>query len=672
MEQTHSLDRSVKGQSRAFIEGVAPEIDGGRFPIKRALGERVVVEADILTDGHDTLAAVLKYRPENVLAWTEAPMESLPNDRWRAEFRVAALGRYRYTIEAWVDRFASWRSDLRKKLTAELDVSVELLAGAQMLESAAKRTTGVDAELLRKWAVELLAGDLTPLAQRGQRALDQSLAALMARHADRSFTTLLDRELCVVVEPVLARFGAWYEMFPRSCAPEASRHGTFEDCERQLPRIAEMGFDVLYFPPIHPIGRTLRKGKNNAPQCLPTDPGSPWAIGSAEGGHKAVHSELGTLKEFRQLVDKARSLKLEIALDIALQCSPDHPYVTAHPAWFRKRPDGSIQYAENPPKKYEDIFPFDFESEAWPELWRELKSIFDFWIAQGVRVFRVDNPHTKAFGFWEWCLAELKKAHPDLIFLAEAFTRPKLLYRLAKLGFTQSYNYFPWRNAKAELIQYFTELYRSGVAEFLRPNLWPNTPDILTQFLQDGGRPAFMARLILAATLGASYGIYGPAFELCENRPREAGSEEYLDSEKYEIRHWDLSTPQSLAPLIARVNRIRRENPALQSNHRLQFHPIDNDQLLAYTKSTEEASDTILVVVNLDPHHAHHGWLELPVEQLRLDDSQIYQMHDLLTDSRFLWRGPKNYVELDPRYVPAHVFRLRHRVRSERDFDYFM
>ena len=492
------------------------------------------------------------------------------------------------------------------------------------------------------------------------------------RHPDRRFATHYDRELRVVVDPVLARFGAWYEMFPRSCPGKAGAHGTFKDVEAHLPRIAEMGFDVLYFPPIHPIGRAYRKGKNNSPVCQPGDPGSPWGIGAAEGGHKAIHPELGTLKDFTRLVSKARQLKIEIALDIAWQCSPDHPWVREHPEWFKKRPDGSIQYAENPPKKYEDIYPLDFESDAWEGLWRELKSVFDFWIDQGVQVFRVDNPHTKALPFWAWVIGELKAAHPGLVLLAEAFTRPRLLYGLAKLGFTQSYNYFPWRNTKWELTEYFKELTQSEVKEYFRPNLWPNTPDILTQYLQYGGRPAFMARFILAATLGASYGLYGPVFELCLNQAREIGSEEYLNSEKYEIRNWDLNQPGNLTDLIAAVNRIRRQNPALHSNDRLVFHPVDNEQIIAYSKTTAELDNIILTVVNLDAHHVQSGWVNLALDHLGIEPDASYQVHDFLTGARYLWHGARNYVELNPAAVPAHIFRVRRHIRSEQDFDYFM
>jgi starch synthase (maltosyl-transferring) len=440
----------------------------------------------------------------------------------------------------------------------------------------------------------------------------------------------------------------------------------------RLPYVAELGFTVLYLPPIHPIGRSYRKGKNGSLAAGPDDVGSPWAIGSEEGGHKSIHPLLGTLRDFKQLVEKAREYKIEIALDIAYQCSPDHPYVKEHPEWFRKRPDGSIQYAENPPKKYQDIYPIDFESEGWRALWEELKSVLLFWCEQGVRIFRVDNPHTKAFRFWQWVIAEIKKDYPDTIFLAEAFTRPKVMYRLAKLGFSQSYTYFTWRNTKSELTQYFTELTRTDVAEFFRPNLWPNTPDILPEYLQVGGRPAFMSRLVLAATLGANYGIYGPGFELCVNAPREPGSEEYLDSEKYQIKHWNIDSPESLRGFIARVNQIRKANPALHHNRSLRFYTVDNHDIICFAKTTEDRGNVIVVAVNLDPHHTQSGWVELPLAELGLDPTKPFQMHDLLTDARYLWHGPRNYLSLDPGSVPAHIFRVRHNLRREQDFDYFM
>ena len=661
---------TIEGRRRVVIENVDPEINDGRFPIKRSVGERVVVMADVFADGHDVLAGVLMHRPEGASEWHEVPLAPLGNDRWRGAFSVTELGRCEYTLEAWIDRFATWQRNLSTKADAGQDVPVELEIGAQLIEAASRRADGRDRKALQRWIETLLDGSASD-ERRVAAALDDELAALMRRYPDRSTATRYPTTLSVVVDRERARFSAWYEMFPRSCASTPGRHGTFRDCEQRLPDIADMGFDVLYLPPIHPIGTTHRKGPNNAPEAGPNDPGSPWAIGSAEGGHKAIHPELGTLDDFRRLVEVAREHDLEVALDVAFQCSPDHPWVKDHAEWFHTRPDGSIQHAENPPKKYEDIYPLNFDTDDWENLWSELRSVFQFWIEQGVRIFRVDNPHTKPFVFWEWLIAEIKDEHPDVIFLAEAFTRPKVMYRLAKLGFTQSYTYFAWRNTRWELEAYLRELTQTEVAEYFRPNFWPNTPDILTEYLQTGGRPAFIARFVLAATLAASYGVYGPAFELCEHQPREAGSEEYLHSEKYEIRDWDLDAPQSLESLIARVNRIRQQNSALQGNGSLRFHPVDNDQLICYSKRSEDGANPIIVAVNLDPHHRQAGMVELRLDQLGLDGEQPFQVHDLLSDARYTWHGARNYVDLDPHVVPAHIFRVRRRVRSERDFEYY-
>jgi starch synthase (maltosyl-transferring) len=650
--------------ARVVIESVSPEIDSGRCPVKRVVGEKVVVEADIFADGHDVLSAVLLFRQAGETDWTEKPLVPQINDRWRGEFEVTKIGSAFYCLEGWVDLFESWRKGTRKKLQAGQEVLMELRMGAQLLHDAAGRAKETDAARLGRWALEA--------ETNASLALGQEVAQMMSRYPARALSTRYGNELRVVVDPVLAKYGAWYEIFPRSCPGRAGTHGSFKDVQARLPMIAEMGFDVLYFPPIHPIGRTFRKGKNNNPACQQGEPGSPWAIGAAEGGHKAIHPELGTLDDFKRLVSKAREMRIEIALDMAWQCSPDHPWVREHPEWFKKRPDGSIQYAENPPKKYQDIYPLNFECENWLSLWQELKSVIDYWIEQGVHVFRVDNPHTKTLQFWEWLIHEVKKTQPEVIFLSEAFTRPKLMYALAKLGFTQSYNYFPWRNTKWELSEYFKELAHPDLKEFFRPNLWPNTPDILPQYLQLGGRPAFMARFILAATLGASYGIYGPAFELCVNQAPENGGEEYLNSEKYEIKNWDLSQPGNLTELIAHVNRIRRENPALQSNERLVFHPVDNEQIIAYSKSTENGENIILTVVNVDPHHEQSGWLTLSLRELGIEPASAFQAHDLLTDERYLWQGDRNYMQLNPAYAPAAIFRLRRRLRTERDFDYFL
>jgi starch synthase (maltosyl-transferring) len=662
---------SHEGRSRVVIEGVTPEIDGGQFPVKRTAGEQVAVEADIFVDGHEVLCGVLLFRRVEDSTWLEAPMQPLVNDRWRGAFIADRVGRYVYTLIAWVDRFKSWRRDLRKKADVGEHTDLDMLTGAQLIEAAAERAGGADAKKLADWAQNLRAKKVS-LSAKLDCVLDDELGGLVEKYPDRALATVYGKELGVVVDREKARFSSWYETFPRSCADEPGRHGTFKDCEKLLPYVASMGFDTLYFPPIHPIGRTHRKGKNNVVICAPTDPGSPWAIGAAEGGHKAIHPELGTLDDFKSLVKRAQALDIEIAMDLAYQCSPDHPYVKEHPHWFRRRPDGTVQYAENPPKKYQDIYPLEFTSDEWRELWQELKSVVDFWIEQGIHIFRVDNPHTKPLSFWQWLIGAVKQEHPEVIFLAEAFTRPKVMYRLAKLGFSQSYTYFTWRNTKPELTQYFTELTQTEVRDYFRPNLWPNTPDILNEYLQFGGRAGFMARLVLAATLGASYGIYGPAFELLEARPRDPGSEEYLDSEKYEIKHWDRERPESLKEFIASINRIRRENRALQSDGSLRFHSVDNEQILCYTKQTEDLSNVIVVVVNLDPHHSQSGWVNLSTAALGLDPQQPYQMHELLTGARYLWHGETNYVQLDPASVPAQIFRVRHRLHREQDFDYFL
>jgi starch synthase (maltosyl-transferring) len=659
-----------EGRRRVIIEGVSPEIDGGLFPAKRTVGGKVVVEADVFTDGHDLLSCLLLFRKEGDRDWDAVPMEPLVNDRWRGSFLVGEMGRYRYTLKAWVDRFRTWRRDFKKKVEAGQDISVDLQVGVQLIEQAVPRAKGAVAKALTQ-RVAQIAGAKDPEDQI-TLALEDDLVELMSLHSERRFVTTYEKELTVVVERERARFSTWYEMFPRSCAGKRRGHGTFEDCEKILPYVASMGFDVLYFPPIHPVGRSHRKGKNNSPAARPGEPGSPWAIGSKAGGHKCTHPELGSLEDFRRLMHKARALGIELALDLAFQCSPDHPYVKEHPEWFRWRPDGTLQYAENPPKKYEDIYPLNFESDQWQELFLELKSVALFWIEQGIRIFRVDNPHTKPFTFWEWLIGEIQREFPEVIFLAEAFTRPSVMYRLAKLGFTQSYTYFAWRNTKWEITQYFQELTRTKVKEFFRPNLWPNTPDILTEYLQTGGRTAFMTRLVLAATLGASYGVYGPAFELCVREPKEFGSEEYLDSEKYEIKAWNRDDPSSLRDFIARVNRIRKENAALQNNETLRFHESDSDQVLCFSKHTQDFSNVIFVVVNLDPHHTHGSWVRFPVEEVGLDAPQGFQVHDLLSDARFLWHGARNYLEIDPRVSPAFVFRVRRRLRTERDFDYFM
>ena len=662
------MSNEKRGQSRVEIENVTPRIDDGAFPIKRFVGDEIIVEADGFTDGHDAMTLVLLHRNESDAAWSETLMQPLGNDRWRGAFAVSKCGRYRYSVLGWVDRFKTWSRDFAKRAEAKQDLSVDVLSGVELVKLAAARASKADAAQLNQFAKTLRAGG----DGAARAAASSELATLMHNHAERHFAQQYPIELTVWAERERARFSAWYELFPRSCSSVAGQHGTFKDVEARLPYVASMGFDVLYLPPIHPIGRSFRKGRNNSVTAGPTDPGSPWAIGASEGGHKSIHPELGTLKDFRHLVKRAGEHGLEIALDIAFQCAPDHPYVQEHPEWFRKRPDGTIQYAENPPKKYQDIYPFDFETEDWQALWDELRSVVQFWVDQGVRIFRVDNPHTKPFGFWAWLIDSIKHDCPEALFLAEAFTRPKVMYRLAKAGFTHSYNYFPWRNTKWELTAFMTELTKPPVSDFFGANLWPNTPDILPESLQFGGRAAFISRFVLAATLGASYGIYGPAYELQDNTPLAPGKEEYYESEKYEIKTWDIERPDSLRPLIARVNAIRRENAALQSHANLRFHQTDNDQIIAYSKATDDGLSQILVVVNLDPNYKQSGFIDLPLSELGLDPHQPYQAHDLLTDARYLWHGGRNYVELDPHTLPAHIFALRRRVRTEHDFDYYL
>jgi starch synthase (maltosyl-transferring) len=667
-EGPFSPDLPAEGAARAVIEDVRPHVDHGRFAVRRIVGDSMEVEADCFTDGHDVVACRLRHRREDDAEWSEVPMEAIGNDRWRGSFPLPALGRYRYTVTAWVDPFLSWRHDFARRDDPE-DRRVAALVGAELVAGAAARARGEDRAALEGWSRELAA--LDDDARLRETALDATRAAIVMRHPDRRRAATFPIEFALVVERERARYSTWYELFPRSCGSRPGVHGTFADCAERLPAIARMGFDVVYLPPIHPIGRVRRKGPNNALVAGPEDVGSPWAIGSTEGGHVAIHPQLGTLAHFRALVARAAELNMEIALDIAFQCAPDHPYVAAHPEWFRHRPDGSVQYAENPPKKYQDIYPFNFETDAWPELWRELHGVFAFWIGEGVRIFRVDNPHTKAFAFWEWVIGRLRERNPDLIFLAEAFTRPKVMHRLAKLGFSQSYTYFTWRNTKAELSGYFTELTAGPGRDYFRPNCWPNTPDILPENLQMGGRAAFMARLVLAATLSANYGIYGPAFELLVDAPREPGAEEYLDSEKYALHHWQLDRENSLAPFIGRVNAARRDNPALQRDDGLAFLDTDNDQLIAYTKTGADGNG-VLVVVNLDPHHVQSGWLVVDPTHLGVDEDRPFQVHDLLSGARFLWSGRRNFVQLDPARSPAHLFRIRRRVRTERDFDYFL
>jgi len=646
--------------ARAFpsvaIENVQPLIDCGRYPLKRIMGEDLVVEADIFKDGHDVVAAVLKWRVLGRHAWRETPMAFVDNDRWRGVCTLYDEAIHEYTVEAWTDRFRSWQQEFAKKFEGGIsDLQSEALEGAAIVEAAAGRARDrADSVTLREFSEQITKGansEIYAIARSGE------LEVLMATYPDRADATQYEPVPRVVVDRRAALFGAWYEFFPRSAEGHGDRGSAFRDCLPRVDDVKAMGFDVIYFPPIHPIGHSHRKGRNNAITCEPGDPGVPWAIGSEAGGHKAVEPSLGTLQDFDWLQKEVRKRGMEIALDFAINCSPDHPYVKEHPDWFYKRPDGTIKYAENPPKKYEDIYPLNFRCENWRELWAEMESIVLFWAEHGVRIFRVDNPHTKPVAFWEYLISGVREKYPDTIFLSEAFTRPKMMKALARAGFNQSYTYFTWRNSKQELIEYFTELTQTEMSEYFRPNLWPNTPDILPFVLQEGGRPAFMVRVLMAATLSPLYGIYS-GYELCENEPLP-GREEYLDSEKYQFKERDWSAPGNIKDWIARINRIRRQNRALQMYTNLRFYPADNDAILFYGKMTPARDNIILVVVNLDPFRKQNSFVHVPIEQFGQMESDEYQVHDLLNDARYTWRGRQNYIELDPEIQPAHVFLVR-------------
>ena len=656
------------------IEDVAPAVEGGEYPIKRVLGDALTITADVFKDGHDQLAAALLYKKPNDARFREAPMTLVTKglDTYGATLRLDAMGPWTFTIEAWVDVYATLRGATHKKLAAEQSVETELIELERVVRDALSRCRKGE----RAWGREFDDADadarhlVESIVERAKRTRDPKVAAelflgepveaFMQRWSERTLKSRHPREMPAWVDRKQARFAAWYEMFPRSEGASRGKSGTFAEAAKRLPAIAEMGFDVVYLPPIHPIGEQFRKGKNNSLEARPSDPGSPWAIGSDRGGHKSVDPALGTLDDFARFVKKARKLGMEIALDFAIQCSPDHPYVREHPEWFFHRPDGSIMYAENPPKKYQDIYPINFWGPHRDALWEELRSIVYFWIGHGIRTFRVDNPHTKPLAFWRWLIETVQADHPDVIFLAEAFTRPAPMKALAKAGFSQSYTYFTWRTTKEELVEYVTELTSSNMREYYRANFWPNTPDILHEFLVAGGEPAFKIRLVLAATLSSLYGIYS-GYELQENTPLNEGSEEYLHSEKYEYkpRNWD--DPRSLAPYITKLNRVRREHPALQLYDDVTFHQTDDDQLLVYSKATADRSSCVIVCVNLDPHAPHWSWVELDVAALGVSEDEEYDVVDQLTGEKWSWKGARAWIRLDPAIEPCHLFAISRR-----------
>ncbi len=639
------------------IEDVTPSVDGGRYPAKRIAGEPCVVEADIFRDGHQVLRAVVKWRRKRDEVFDESPMLALDNDRWRGDFCPSDNARYVFTIEAWTDLFATWLADFTTKVKAARPVALDVLEGIALFEKMAADARGADRDLLEYALAQLRKTNdgATALAA----VSDVEISAAAGRVGQRFGATRFEPALELVVDREKARFGTWYEMFVRSQGSEPGKSGTFQDAERRLPELRDLGFDVVYLPPIHPIGHTNRKGPDNALNGGTNFPGSPWAIGSEAGGHAAIDPSIGTLGDFDRFVATANRLGIEVALDFAIQCSPDHPWVREHPQWFHHRPDGSIKYAENPPKEYQDIYPIDFDTSDQRGLFEELERVVRFWREHGVQIFRVDNPHTKPMQFWNWLIDEVQTAHPEVIFLAEAFTRPKMMRALAKAGFTQSYTYFTWRNTKRELTEYLTELTHTSMREYFRPNFFTNTPDILTPVLQAGGPAAFKMRLVLAATLSPSYGIYS-GFELCEHQA-VPGTEEYLNSEKYQIKVRDWNQPGHIKEFIGRVNSIRRDNPALQQFLNLRFLSSDNDQILFFSKATPDKENVILVAVNLDPFYPHHCTALVPPEVAGFAPGQSYQVTDLLTGAKYIW-SERNYVRLDPASEPAHILRVEERV----------
>ena len=661
-----------KQPETAIIRRITPSLDNARYAIKRAIGEEIRVEADIFKEGHDEVIAMLKWRPAGAAAWKESPMRKIINDRWTGTLCLTSSGPWEFTIEAWGDAFFSWQHEIDKKVLSGLaDLESEILEGAGLVQAAGMRAGKKDAAALKKFAAALKSSEAV---QARALAHDPDLCALMAVYADRTIATTAEPAHPVWVERERSTFAAWYEFFPRSAEGKPDSGSTFRDCLGRIDDAKAMGFDVIYFPPIHPIGTSNRKGRNNSVRCEPGEPGVPYAIGNSRqgvngGGHKDVAPELGTIKDFEWLVGETRARGMEIALDFAINCSPDHPYVIAHPEWFFKRPDGTIKYAENPPKKYEDVYPLNFHNSNWRALWDELRDVLLFWCERGVRIFRVDNPNTKPVSFWEWALAEVKEKFPDAIFLSEAFTSPKMMQELAKAGFDQSYTYFTWRNSKAELAEYLTELTQSDLKEFFRPNFFTNTPDILPEFLQNGGRQAFLIRAVLASMACPVYGIYS-GFELCENS-QIPGREEYTDSEKYQFKGRDWNAPGNIKEFLGKLNAIRRENRALQEYANLRIHTAENDSILCFSKATTSLDNIVIVVTTVDPWQPQTAFITIPLADFGIGESEAYVMEDLLTGERFTWRGSRNFVALNPHSRPAHIFRLRRWQDRENGQDLF-
>lgn len=649
-----AISSKIPGQSRTVIENVYPQLDEGLFPIKRVPHDKIKVSADIFGDGHDHVNAAVQYKFDGEKNWHESRLLHTGNDRWEGEFEVSKVGFYSYRVVSWLDTCETWLDGFHKKAKAGEHLELEIRIGLELLREMHKTHRGDVRQHIQNYI------DVLENRDKYNDAviliLSEEFKSFIFSHPIRQFESI-SKEYRVMVEIEKAQFSTWYEFFPRSSSPDPSRSGTFNDCKRLMPMISHMGFDVVYFPPIHPIGVAFRKGKNNSTTAQPGEPGSPWAIGSALGGHKDVNPELGTMQEFEELVAVAKENGIDIALDLAYQCSPEHPYVKEHPQWFKWRPDGTVQYAENPPKKYQDVLPIYFENPDWQNLWLELKSIVQFWIDKGIRIFRVDNPHTKPYHFWQWLMAEFKREAPDVIFLSEAFTRPKVTARLSKVGFQQAYTYFVWRQTKAELTEYMTQLTQTEWREHFRPNFWPNTPDILPYYLQNTGFSHSAVRFVLAATLSSNYGLYGPVYEMLENTP-VPGKEEYLNSEKYEVRHWDWESRTKFRELMAKVNHIRKRHKAFHSTYNIQFLEIGNENLIAYLKLTPDHKSMVLVVVNLDPEHTQSGFLQFPLLQFGLREGTPIYLHDLMNNAHYTWQREWNYIELNPSLQVAHIFEV--------------
>jgi len=641
------------GKKRVIISNVYPTVESGLYAAKAVAGDEILFSADVFGDGHDAISASLYLRETGSGQVVELPMKYINNDHWEVSHEFDQTGRYEFWVDGWEDHYKNWKHGLLKKYEAGQDLQVEIQIGVNLLQKAADALEPQRAALIT-WVDRIKnAGQVDEAVTAAEH---EELAALMYNY--RPDDIISRSVVCKLeIERKKAGYSTWYELFPRSASTQPGKHGTFKDVINLLPRVAQMGFDVLYFPPIHPIGELNRKGKNNSLTPVPGDPGSPWAIGNRKGGHKAIHPELGTLRDFKRLVDASKTYGLEIAMDIAFQCAPDHPYVKEHPEWFTWRPDGTVQYAENPPKRYEDILPFNFETDDWENLWEELKSVIQFWVDNGIRIFRIDNPHTKAFRFWEWTINEIRSQHPEVLFLAEAFTRPRVMERLAKAGFNQSYTYFTWRNTKKEIEEYMTELTKTEMRYYFRPNFWPNTPDILPPALIQGGENAHIMRVILAATLSSNYGLYGPVYEFGLNEPH-GSKEEYVDNEKYEVRHWDWNKYTRIKEIIIRLNTIRRDNPALQSTWNIEFAETTSDQIICYTKADLKSGNRLIIAVNLDVYNTQSASVRIPLQELGLSYDASFRVRDLLSGHLYTWHGEWQYVELNPYQMPAHIFRI--------------